>query len=97
MHLHPPPPNIYTQSSEYENELITEAHGLISDLLLTKETLNNDTLTKLKKIRELLNPKMERVASSSRRMFVGELYCLMLTSVLPRGRCSILALWVIHC
>ena len=63
----------HTQLTGVDSEVINEAHGLISDLLMLKESLNDNTRQKLRKIRELLAPKIDKtVAFNHHKVIFGK-------------------------
>ena len=60
-----------------DSDAITEAHGLVGDLLISKESLPDSTHQKLKRVRELLAPRLDKLASP--RVHVGGLISLSLS------------------
>ena len=57
-----------------DSEVASEARGLLTELLFHKDSLSNDMHLKLRRIKEILSPRPERVSS---RVRVGEwlLHC----------------------
>lgn len=47
----------------FDTEVVNEAHGLLTELLFNKETLPNDTHQKLRRIKDILAPRIERMLS----------------------------------
>ena len=54
---------LYAYLQGYENEVAVEAHGLLADLLLSKEALPPTTHQKLRRIKDILAPRIDRILS----------------------------------
>ena len=55
-----------------DTDAITEAHGLVADLLITKESLDDVAQQKLKRVRELLAPRLDKMVTLSPKVYVGK-------------------------
>lgn len=51
--------------------MVSEAHGLLTELLFAKDSLPSETQQKLKRIKDILAPRIERTLSHT-SLHVGE-------------------------
>ncbi len=58
----------------FESEVAIEAHGLLADLLLSKEALPSDTHQKLRRIKDILAPRIDRILSRP-KVHIGVYVC----------------------
>ena len=58
------------QSGGIDMDVVTEAHGLIGDLLLN-EAYSDNTRDQLRRVRELLAPKVNKQIQYGPRTFIG--------------------------
>ena len=56
-----------------DSDAITEAHGMVADLLMSKDSVNDVTHQKLKRVRELLAPRLDKTVTLSPKVYVGVL------------------------
>ena len=66
----PPPPPLPQPPQGFDTEVVNEAHGLLTELLFNKDALSSDAHQKLKRVKDILAPRMEVLSHAP--MHVGK-------------------------